>query len=175
MKLDEMGVIGHQAKIADNAPSHAGEVGHIITATTERAYIKFANGDKEWFANKYIVGTRKVESVDDQHLLEMAAKATCSKCGKGPIHKTHWYKKGAGWQCKSGGSSETKAEPKKAEEKKPEPKKEAPAEEKKPMTDIQRRNHEANEKAANERARLFHAQLTREIEEREAKKKAGKK
>lgn len=172
MKLDEMGVIGHQAKIADNATSHAGEVGHIITATTERAYIKFANGDKEWFANKYIVGTRKAESVDKQHLLEMAAKASCSKCGKGPIHKTHWYKKGAGWQCKSGESTD-----KKAEDKRPEPKKAetpAPAEEKKPMTDIQRRNHEANEKAANERARVFHSQLSRDIEAREVKK-AGKK
>lgn len=119
MRLEEMGVIGRQAKIADTAPSHAGEVGRILTATTERAYVQFANGDKEWFSNKHIVGTRKTESFDDfaeYPLTEMAAKKQCDKCGKTMAANHYWYK--GGWKCKKAkpeGESSDAAKPAKKE------------------------------------------------------------
>lgn len=65
-----------------------------------------------------------------EQLMEMAAKQVCSKCGRGPISKTHRWVVGSGWKC-MGGSAKP-ADDKKAEEapaKKEEPveKKEAPA------------------------------------------------
>jgi hypothetical protein len=102
MKLDEMGVMGREVKIADGSPSHGGELGKIITISTERAYVAFKNGDKEWISNKYIVGTRAPasEHVDfDQHpLTEMAAKKQCEHCGKTMAANHYWYK--GGWKCK---------------------------------------------------------------------------
>lgn len=121
MKLEEMGVIGRQAKIADTAPSHKGEVGRIINATTERAYIQFANGSKEWFANKYIVGTRKaLESFDafgEYPLTEMAAKKQCDKCGKTMAANHYWYK--GGWKCKGATNKSGDSKPSKEEDKFP--------------------------------------------------------
>lgn len=44
-------------------------------------------------------------------LLEMARPAaTCAKCGKGPISKTHFWYKG-GWKCKSGEAAQPAAVP----------------------------------------------------------------
>lgn len=108
MKLEEMGVFGHEAKLSADAPSHAGEIGIIITMSTERAYIEFKDGSKEWVANKYIVGTRKKVAneqhtdFDDYPLTEMAAKKLCNKCGKTMAANHYWYK--GGWKCKKGGS-----------------------------------------------------------------------
>ena len=107
-------------------------------------------------------------------LFEMAKPAaTCDKCGKGPINKTHYWYKGA-WKCKGAGKSEpAKAEEKKAEDK-PVEKKPAPAkqEPKKAETQQQKSHHEppkmsqamrdANEKSADARQRSFIAQLKKE-------------
>lgn len=103
MKLDEMGVIGRDVKIADGSPSHGGEIGKIITASTDRAYVQFKNGDKEWISNKYIVGTRTPatevhEDFAQFPLTEMAAKKQCEHCGKTMAANHYWYK--GGWKCK---------------------------------------------------------------------------
>jgi hypothetical protein len=171
MKLDEMGIVGRQAKISDDAPEHAGELGRIVTATSERAYIEFPNGDKEWFLNKWIVGTRKVHAHEDKpQLTEMAAKKQCDKCGKTMAAYHYWYK--GGWKCKGGGkSADDKPAEKKVEEKKPEQASDKPAERKLP-SGVSASMHAANEEAANKRAASFHAHLEREVE---AKKKAADK
>lgn len=103
MLLDEMGIIGHQVKIADNAPMHAGQVGKIVTMTSDRLYVQFADGKKEWISNKHVVGTRKTPvaeyaEFDLYPLTEMAAKKQCELCGKTMAANHYWYK--GGWKCK---------------------------------------------------------------------------
>lgn len=173
MKLEEMGLVGRQVKLTDDAPSHAGEVGRIVSMSTERVYVQFSNGDKEWFANKWIVGTRKTD-VQEDALMEMAAKATCSKCGRGPVSKTHhWYK--GEWKCKAGKADD------KPVEKKEEPNKDADPKKHKTAAELGLTKHEppkqsesmrkANEEAATKRAITFRDQLEKDIAAREAKKK----
>lgn len=104
MKLNEMGIFGHKVKVADTAPRHAGLEGKLVTAAQGRSYVEFANGDKEWVENKHILGTKRDESIN-----EMAKPVqTCSKCGLGPMSKTHhWYQ--GGWKCKKGGGTKDDA------------------------------------------------------------------
>ncbi len=182
MKLDEMGLFGREVKIKDDAPEHAGEIGRVANMTLERVYVEFANGDKEWISNRYIVGTRPAAEHKDGEeypLTEMAAKKQCDKCGKTMAANHYWYK--GGWKCKKS-SGDSKPAEKKSEDKKPEEKKHKTAEElglaskgdgKK--RELSQSMKDANEKAANERQARFIDQLQKDIEAREAKKKAAKK
>lgn len=167
MKLNEMGMIGRQAKIKDDAPSHKGEVGRIVNVSSERAYIEFSNGDKEWVANKHIVGTRKDTNEhlegDEFPLTEMAAKKQCEHCGKTMAANHYWYK--GGWKCKKAKSDDAKP----AEKKAAPAKKEAPAEKKDDTPDRVVRDYvpkDANEKAAFDRAVKFHAEMERQVAKR---------
>lgn len=62
-----------------------------------------------------------------EQLMEMAAKQVCSKCGKGPISKTHRWVVGVGWKCPVGAAKPAEEKKEAPAEKKEEPKKEAPA------------------------------------------------
>ena len=150
MKLNMMGVIGREAKISEDAPTHAGDVGRIVSVTTERAYVLFENGDEEWLLNRYIVGTRKVEEHqegDEFPMTEMAAKKQCTHCGQS-MAGNHWWKVGKGWQCKkskSGASPKDDKTVKGADGPK--------------LTPAQK---EANEKAADARHKTFLSHLKKE-------------
>lgn len=186
MKLDEMGLFGREVKISDDAPEHAGEVGRVANMTTERVFVEFKDGKKEWISNRYIVGTRRVAEMldgDEYPLTEMAAKKQCDKCGKTMAANHYWYK--GGWKCKKSSGDDKKADNKPAEKKE-----DAPKQEKKLKTaeelgltskgdgkkrELNQAMKDANEKAAAERQNRFIDQLEKDIAEREAKKAAAKK